>query len=66
MAWYTRNSGDDWTASDIAALRRMAADNTPTRVIAFKLGRSERAIYSMAARLGISLVPVNQSPYNRR
>ena len=66
MTWYIRNSGDGWTPSDIAELRRLAAQNTPTRVIAFKLGRTEAAIYAKASQLGISLTPVNQSPYNRR
>jgi hypothetical protein len=35
-------------------------------VIGLKLGRSEDAVRSRAGRLGVSLKPVNQSPYNRK
>jgi hypothetical protein len=66
MTYSTRNTGDGWTAADIAELRRLVRENTPTRVIAFKLGRTEAAVYAKASELGISLTPVNQSPYNRR
>jgi hypothetical protein len=30
------------------------------------MGRTESAIYARASQLGLSLKPVNQSPYNRR
>jgi hypothetical protein len=66
MSWSERSTGQGWTAEDVAQLRRLAAQNTPTRVIAFKLGRTEQAVYGKAAELGISLKPTNQSPYNRR
>ncbi len=40
----TRNSGKPWTASQRAGLRQLAAGNTPTRVIALKLGRTSSAV----------------------
>jgi len=60
-----RNSGKHWSSSDERKLAQLAAGNTPTRVIGLKLGRSEDAVYSKAAELGVSLDPTNQSPYNR-
>ena len=62
----TRNSGKAWSASDKAALRKMVKENTPTRVIGLKLGRSESAVYSKASDMDVSLKPTNQSPYNRQ
>jgi len=63
MAYYTRNTGDPWTAEDDMLLRKLASENTPTRVIGLKLGRTEDAVRTRAAQLGISLKPTNQSPY---
>ncbi|MDB4954682.1 MAG: hypothetical protein JWO36_2251 [Myxococcales bacterium] len=63
MAKYLRNSGRSWLASDGAALRRLAAQNTPTRVIGLQLGRSEAAVRTKASDLNVSLKPTNQSPY---
>jgi hypothetical protein len=54
-----------WTAADELQLRILAKQNTPTRVIGFKLGRTEEAVRAKAHELGISLQPTNQSPYNR-
>jgi hypothetical protein len=65
MAKSTRNSGRRWTPSANKALRTLARQNTPTRVIGLKLGRSASAIYAHASQLGISLKPTNQSPYGR-
>lgn len=62
----TRNNGKAWSNADKAALRNLARENTPTRVIGLKLGRSEQAVRSQAQRQGTSLKPTNQSPYNRR
>jgi hypothetical protein len=66
MAQSTRNTGKSWSSTDDAQLRQLAAQNTPTRVIGLKIGRTEDAVYSRASKLGISLDPTNQSPYNRR
>lgn len=47
-------------------LPELAAENTPTRVIGLKLGRTETAVFAHATRIGVSLKPVNQSPFSRR
>lgn len=66
MTKSTRNSGKPWTSTDDRRLRDLARGNTPTRVMGLKLGRTEDAVRSRASRLGVSLKPTNQSPYNRR
>ena len=55
-----------WTHSDVRRLERLAEGNTPTRLIAHKLGRSEDSVRSKASDQDISLKPTNQSPFNRR
>jgi len=66
MSKSTRNSGKDWAKGDESKLKDFANHNTPTRVIGFKLGRTENSIRSKASDLGVSLKPTNQSPYNRK
>lgn len=66
MAKYNRNSGKQWTKSDEQQLKKLAKENTPTRVIGLKVGRSENSVRSKASELDVSLKPTNQSPYNRR
>jgi hypothetical protein len=66
MAKTPKNHGKDWTAKDVNEFRQLARQNTPTRVIALKTGRSTEAIYQKASTEGISLAPTNQSPYGRR
>lgn len=66
MSKSTRNTGKHWSNADVKQLKRLAGENTPTRVIGLKLGRTEEAIYSKASQEGIPLKPTNQSPYNRR
>lgn len=66
MPYYTRNTGKSWTQKDVTHLKQMVRQNTPTRVAGFKLGRTEVAIRAEANKLGISLKPTNQSPYNRQ
>ena len=66
MSKSTRNTGKQWTSSDVKELRQMAKENTPTRVMGLKLGRTPAAVQSKASEKGISLKPTNQSPYNRR
>ncbi len=65
MAKYTRNSGKPWRPSEVKELKQLAKENTPTRVIGLKLGRTEGAVQSKASEEKISLKPTNQSPYNR-
>lgn len=66
MTKSTRNSGKDWTPQDLKQLRQLAKENTPTRVIGLKMGRTENAVYSKASQENVSLSPTNQSPYNKR
>lgn len=66
MAKYNRNSGNRWSDSEVKDLKKLAKENTPTRVIGLKLGRTEGAVRSKAAEKHVSLKPTNQSPYNRR
>lgn len=66
MAKTPPNSGKPWTPSQDKQLRDKAKGNTPTRLIAHGLGRSEAATRSRASEIDVSLKPTNQSPYNRR
>jgi len=66
MSKSTRNSGNEWKSADLQALRKLAAGNTPTRVIGLKLGRTEGAVRTKASDVGVSLKPTNQAPYNRK
>lgn len=66
MSLSNRNSGKPWTPKDISQLQSLANQNTPTRVIGLKIGRTESAIYTQASQQGISLAPTNQRPYNRK
>lgn len=66
MAKTPSNHGKPWTAAANAQLAKLAAANTPTRVIGLKLGRSESSIYGAASNAGISLKPTNQSPYGTK
>ena len=63
MAKTPPNAGKAWTDQDVKALRELAKGNTPTRVIALKLERSEDAVSAKASDLSISLKPTNQAPY---
>ena len=65
MAKSTARSGQQWTDAEVDRLRTLANHNTPTRVIALKLQRTEDAVRSKASEEDISLKPTNQSPYNR-
>jgi hypothetical protein len=65
MPKYVRNAGKHWSPQQVSALRQMATQNTPTRVIGLKLGRPVAGVYAKATEKRISLRPTNQSPYNR-
>ena len=60
------NHSKPWTTQDVGKLRELAIGNTPTRLAALKLGRTESSVRSEAVKEGISLKPTNQAPYNRR
>ena len=66
MSKSTRNSGKRWSPGEVRELRKLAKENTPTRVIGLKLGRPEGGVRAKAHEKNISLKPTNQSPYNRR
>jgi len=60
------NHGKDWSNADVKQLGQLAKENTPTRVMGLKLGRTPAAVQQKASAEDISLKPNNQSPYNRR
>ena len=66
MAKTPKNSGKHWTPAEEKTLRELARGNTPTRLIAWELGRSEQAVRNKASDEDVTLKPTNQSPYNRR
>ena len=66
MSKSTRNTGKQWTRTQVSQLRTLAKQNTPTRVIGLKLGRTEGAVRTKASGEGISLKPTNQSPYGTK
>lgn len=65
MSKSTRNTGKTWTRTEVKELAKLATENTPTRVIGLKLGRTPGAVYTKASEENIALKPTNQSPYNR-
>ena len=60
------NTGKPWTSTQVKQLRQLARQNTPTRLIGLKLGRTESAVRTKASEKGVSLKSKNQSPYYRR
>ncbi len=66
MAKTPPNHQKPWSSGDDQALRRLARENTPTRVMGLKLGRTESAVESHASEIGVSLKPTNQSPYGSK
>lgn len=66
MAKPPPNHGKPWTPTEVKALKQLAKENTPTRIIALKTGRTEDAVRSKASDADVSLKPTNQSPYNRQ
>jgi hypothetical protein len=66
MAKKPANHGKDWSRGDDQQLRNLIRENTPTRVMGLKLGRTPGAVQQHANDLGLSTKPTNQSPYNRQ
>lgn len=58
----TRNHEEDWTSANVRELKALIKENTPTRVIGLKLGRTEAAIRDKCRDLSLSLMPINRSP----
>jgi hypothetical protein len=52
------NSGKKWNAFEVKRLRALARQNTPTRVIGLRLGRTSDSVYKRAAIQNISLAPI--------
>ena len=60
------NHGKAWSPGEIKKLETLASQNTPTRVLGLKLGRTADAVQQKASNEGISLKPTNQSPYGTK
>jgi hypothetical protein len=65
MARGASNHSRPWTEEQVQQLRQLAEENTPTRVIALRLGRTPQAVQSKASSLKLSLKPTSQWPYGR-
>jgi hypothetical protein len=66
MAKTPPNQGKHWSNQDVRQLKTLAGQNTPTRVIGLKMGRSPEAVYAKASEKHVSLKPTNQSPYGTK
>jgi hypothetical protein len=66
MAKTPPNQGKPWTGKQVSELKALVKQNTPTRVIGLKMGRSLEAVYAKASEKGIPLKPTNQSPYGTK
>lgn len=66
MAKKPPNAGTAWTPAQKQQLEKLADQNTPTRVIGLKLGRTPDAVSNQASKQGVSLKPTNQSPYGTK
>lgn len=66
MAKQPEHAHEPWTQPQKAELKKLAKENTPTRVIGIKLERTPSAVQAEASKLDVSLKPTNQSPYNRK
>ena len=61
-----QNHRKPWTSAEDVQLDELIRQNTPTPLIAHKLGRTEHAVRSHVRDTNRSLAPTNKSPYNRR
>lgn len=66
MAKQPANHGKAWSNDDLKQLKKLANENTPTRVMGLKLGRTATSVQQKASTEGVSLKPVNQRPYGTR
>lgn len=60
------NNGKPWKPAEVKQLKTEIAQNTPTRVMGLKHGRSPGAVQSKANNLGLSTKPTNQRPYGTK
>ncbi len=66
MAKWPDNKNRHWTSSQVRELKTLAGQNTPTRVIGLKTGRTPAAVQAKASDIGLSLKPPNQRPYGTK
>jgi hypothetical protein len=66
MAKQPKNHGQAWKPADDRQLKQLAKENTPTRVIGLKMGRTPGAVQTHASEEGVSLKPTNQRPYGTK
>jgi len=66
MAKRPQRDGKRWTGEEAQQLQELVKRNTPTRVIAQKMKRSESAIKSKAQASGIGLGALNTPPRGTR
>ncbi|MGK2925243.1 MAG: hypothetical protein ACSLE2_06445 [Lysobacterales bacterium] len=66
MAKPFANHDKQWMPTDVAQLKRLAKENTPTGVIGLKMGRTEDSVRAKAGENSVSLKPTTQSPDNQR
>jgi len=66
MAKTPSNHRHPWSTGDDRQLRQLIRQDTPTRVMGLKLGRTAAAVQQHANDQGLSTKPTNQRPYNRR
>lgn len=66
MAKIPPNSGKSWTSQQVVQMKKLVKQNTPTPLIAYKLGRSPSAVQSKASEIDVSLKPTNKSPYGTK
>jgi hypothetical protein len=57
-----RSNPLSWSMDDLKQLKTFIKENTPTRLIAMKLKRSEISVRGKVQREGLSLRPTNRSP----
>ncbi|OGS01277.1 MAG: hypothetical protein A3G41_05840 [Elusimicrobia bacterium RIFCSPLOWO2_12_FULL_59_9] len=65
MANWPDNKNKHWTPAQVRELKQLAGQNTPTRVIGLKTGRTPAAVQAKASDVGLSLKPTNQRPYGK-
>ena len=63
---FSVNTGKRWTVTQVKQLRQLASQNTPTRIISLRLGRTENAVRTKASEKGVSLKSKNHSSFYGR
>jgi hypothetical protein len=66
MAKKPPNHRKSWSPADDRELKKLIRENTPTRVMGIKLGRTPDAVQQHANDQRLSTKPTNQSPDERR